>query len=354
MVTKEISLPDSIGGGLDVVYDPNNQVMYVLGNDNEKIAIIDTTTDSYVDTIDSNVIDWENPARIRYDSSNGRLYIVDHDDGYIYTLEPEDPKNLEFDPVLYNAQVSGYCYGSNLKNGCSCDSDSDCASGDCETDVMLPYCKQSDCSEDSDKPDGCSCSTDSDCDNGNCVSGTCYSASLPQATDIKGYYDLSTGLDYTTDEAEENWPDLEDVDCDNPADILILPDQTALVSCYGSFDGDNNQDDDSLMRLMWGPDGLAGNGDSMAATTSHNYCDKPSKMAVDPDDDARYAFIICFGENKLLVYDFEMNQVAKRLNLPNNPIDILATSDYVYVSGSTSNTIARFSIPDFVPTLIEE
>ena len=196
-------------------------------------------------------------------------------------------------------------------------------------------------------PPGCQCYVDSDCYGDNTVCSDlfiCHKKTSINVDSIEGYIDFFSNEEYTTTEIENEYPYLEDYeDCEYPADFLPLPDGTALVSCYGSHEDDDG--DDPVLRIQFDGDGLAREQSIVVNTASFLECDKPARMALQGGDTPRFVFISCFGHRQLLVYDIEEGEVVDEHTINGYPIDVIASSNYVYVSGSTSNAVNRFPIP---------
>ena len=247
-------------------------------------------------------------------------------------------------------------------------------SGKCET--SYPDSSKCDtasgysCTPKSDEPDedefscsrksyynGCSCGVAGNCigtDVGCSGSAGCFTYTKLKLDNIGGFCDRESDprLCYSAGDAYQIWKPLLDLEkCTHPADLLILPDGTAYVTCYGNTSGDYENNKDSILRLMWDEDGLARNGDVIATRDSFAQCNKPTKMALSPD--GTVAFILCFGERKLFVIEVATGDIIDEFFTPQNPIDVITSSQYVFVTGSTTNDIARFAIPKAVNTNVQ-
>ena len=170
-VTKEIKL-SNISGARDIQYDPEFDVMYISSSTTKEIHVMDLDSDSVTARITSSEYAWTNPIRIRYDANRKWLYVLDYTSGGdsdnedVYILDPVAPESGSFAQVTFNPQTSGYCFGSNQPNNCSCpctDVGSDgvcdsCGGQYCETGGMLDYCA-GECPSMSSEETSTSCST---------------------------------------------------------------------------------------------------------------------------------------------------------------------------------------------------
>ena len=97
-----------------------------------------------------------------------------------------------------------------------------------------------------------------------------------------------------------------------------------------------------VLRLIADEDGLAVSSAAYADQTTTEQCRRPTEMATDPNE--QYVFIICFGENKLVVLTAADGEHIATLDIPSNPIDVVASSQYVFVTSSTSNVVFRYPL----------
>lgn len=217
-------------------------------------------------------------------------------------------------------RADGVCKINTYPNGCECDFDSQCV-GYAEGTAF--------------------CSIDGKCLTYSSVKvdigGFCdtrYNDACYKGTDVedynKGFYDSFSG-----------------VSCSSPTDILLLPDKTAYVACYG---GATSKDTgkDPIYKITLNADGIAFDANKTLGTfNSLKICDKPMKMAADKD--GKTALIICDGNNKIYAVDVLTGAVFKNYNMPDHPIDIIvsrkAKDNYFYVSGSSADNITRYPIP---------
>ncbi len=345
-VTKGIALTQ-VSNARDVVYDSTNDVVYVTGSGSSHgISMIDGTTDEIITNYTSSTgyfdITGMYPSKLIMDYTRNLMYIMAPTNNGIYFVEPDAPKSETFDLNTYNAQETGYCFGAERKNGCACDSDSDCASRKCDTTATLSFCASS-CESNGGYPDGCTCSSDSDCRSGLCSSGSCMSYTKLLVSNVEGYCDRDTDDCYDANDDQFKSPNkMADLGlCDEPWDVEVLSDNTAYVSCYGNFDDD---DYDPLLRVMWDTNGLAVNGSAVVTLDSARQCDRPTEITSDPS--GRYVFVICFGNNAVLAINQSTGDVLKSVEVPSTPADIIASDDYFFVTSMSEYSIYRYPIAD--------
>lgn len=354
-ITEEMPLT-SVSDVRNIVYDTENDVVYITGSDttNPGSCIIDGLTDAQIKCYSSTGY-YSNdsamlPNKIIRDYERSLMYIVDPANNMIHFRKPIAPRDEIFSKRTYNAQQTGYCLGSNLKNGCLCSSNSECASGVCDETSSPAYCTSlyTDADGDGKYPDGTWCETDSECEGGVCSSNTCMSYTMLNVNDFKGFCERDTGDCFETEiyNSPHHMADLGL--CTSPWDVEVLSDDTAYVTCFGKFGNDDETNaetiKDPLLRVMWDTTGLATYDNAYITTDSRRFCDRPTEIASDPD--GRFVFVLCFGSSEVLAIDISTGELQDRINVPSAPADIIVSNDYFFVTSAYTASIFKYPIAD--------
>ncbi len=335
-VTNEISLEVSgtePSNPSDIVYDSVYDVIYVTARTNFFITAIDPETETVISRI--SYFTGASPYRLRLDADLGVGYAIDKNNNRIHPFAPDDPRSESFSSFIYDGQTTGICAGTKgNKNNCPCTANSNCNSNYCDYSPMLPYCAAS-CSGSNSKKTGCPCASNSGCDSGICSSGTCLNMTSLGVNDIRGYCDRSSGQCKTA--SEMGFTNI----CENPWDVLALPDLTLYVTCGGSTSKASQSQ--PVLRLFADAEGFASSNTAVASQSSFQYCVKPTELAADPNWE--YVFVLCSGSNKLLYLDAASGDILGYFNVAANSYGLTVSSQHVFVSSSSQNTIMKFSIP---------
>jgi len=98
-----------------------------------------------------------------------------------------------------------------------------------------------------------------------------------------------------------------------------------------------------VLRLFADAEGFASSNTAVASQSSFQYCVKPTELAADPDWE--YVFVLCSGSNKLLYLDAASGDILGYFNVAANSYGLTVSSQHIFVSSSSQNTIMKFSIP---------